>query len=264
MRFLFFIGISLFCGEVMAQAASETPTQRVEYFDADHQKIASENGATERVETTYRDSVAGAVRTYYLPSGKLRSYVPYAHLGRRVRQGTSSHYYESGQLRLQETHVAGKWQGDLLTYYPDGTLKRRDHHVPGQPVAGECFGPDGKPVQYFAYEKMPVYPEGAGDRAAVARAVQMNTRYPTYALKQRVYGVVKIKFVVDKNGKVQNVRPDEKLDTSSVAANLKDAYQSLQQAAIDAVRGLKTFTPGQQDGEPVAVSFTVPVTFRIK
>ena len=245
-------------------AGAALPVPITQYFDRNDQLLPAADGADYQVVTTCRDSVRGVQRTYYLPSGKLKSYVLYAHLRRRLRHGPASHYYESGQLRLQEPYVAGKWQGDLLTYYPDGTLKRRDHHMPGQPVAGECYGPDGKPVAYLAYEMMPVYPEGVGDSQAVVRAVMLHTRYPTAALRRGVSGVVKITFVVDKNGQVQNVRPDQETLSAPVPPNVADAYQQLQEAAMQAVRQLKRFTPGRQDGEPVPVSYTVPVTFRIQ
>ena len=233
------------------------------YLDANRKKLPSEAGAVERKETTYRDSTSGTTRTYYLPSGKPKSFTPLVNVRKFVRHGTVSEFYESGQLRYQATFQAGKVVGDLVTYYPDGTLRRRDHHQPDQPATGECFGPDGQPVAYFPYEQMPVYSEGAGDNAAVVRAVMLNTRYPVEALKQRVYGIVKVKFVVGKDGRVQDIVPNEPKE-GEVPKNIARAYQSLQEAAVSAVRQLKPFAPGRQDGEPVAVSFTVPVTFRIQ
>jgi protein TonB len=253
-------------GPTQAQTAPPAPNSRpvkVEYFDETGFRLPSEGGADYRTETTYRDSVGGAVREYYLPSGKLKEYTPYANLRRKQRHGTSSQYYESGQLRQQVTYQAGKMLGDLVTYYPDGTLKRRDHHAPGQPVTGECFGADGKPRPYFSYQKMPVYTDGTGDQAAVVQAVMRNTRYPPEALRQRVYGKVKILFIVDKRGLVQHIRPDEKTNMELVPENLVPTYRLLQEAAMTAVRQLKPFQPGQQDGEPVPVSYAVPVTFGI-
>jgi protein TonB len=247
-----------------APASAASQKNKVECFDETGFLLPSEAGADYRTETTYRDSVSGAIREYYLPSGKLKEYTPYANLRRHQRHGTSSQYYESGQLHQQVTYQAGKMVGDLLTYYPDGTLKRRDHHAPGQPTTGECFGADGQPRPYFPYQKMPVYTEGSGDQAAVVNAVMRNTRYPKEALRNRVYGIVKILFIVDKHGLVQHIRPDEKTNLELVPENLLPYYRLLQEAAMDAVRQLKPFQPGQQDGEPVPVSYSVPVTFRIQ
>ncbi|MBF9140230.1 energy transducer TonB [Hymenobacter properus] len=246
--------------------APTAPTARlteVVYLDANRHQLPSEQGAVERKETIYRDTVSGTTRTYYLPSGKLKSFVPFASVRKNLRHGTVSEYYESGQLRYQASFQAGHVVGDLVTYYPDGTLKRREHHQSDQPDTGECFGPDGQPVAYFPYEQMPVYSEGAGDKAAMVRAVMLNVRYPVDALKQRVYGVVKVSFVVGKDGRVQDIKPND-IKPGDVPKGIARAYESLQDAAVSAVRQLKPFAPGRQDGEPVAVSFTVPVTFRIQ
>ncbi|TGD80241.1 energy transducer TonB [Hymenobacter wooponensis] len=250
-------------GAYAQQSEAPVPSKKIEYTDATNHKLPSEEGATRRIETTFRDSVSGGVREYYLPSGKLRSYVFYANLRKHFRHGTSTYFYESGQLQRKESYVVGKLEGERVTYYPDGTLKRRDQIVPGQPVTGECYGPDGKPVAYYPFETMPVYSRGDGSQQAVVQDVMNNTHYPQDALRQRVYGIVKIKFVVDQDGKVRDVRP-EKTPAGAVPPNLADAYQQLQEAAITAVRQLKPFTPGRHDGEPVAVSYTVPLTFRIK
>ncbi|MDO7852650.1 TonB family protein [Hymenobacter convexus] len=270
-RLLLTAGLLSFAAAGRAQDQSTPPSTalpaarpvEIVYLDANRHKLPSAAGAIERKETTYRDSVGGTTRTYYLPSGKLKSFVPLANVRSFLRHGTVSEYYEGGQLRYQATFRAGKVVGDLVTYYADGKLKRRDHHQPDQPVTGECFGPDGQPVAYFPYEQMPVYSEGAGDNAAVVRAVMLNTRYPVEALKQRVFGVVKVKFVVSRDGRVEDIEPNQPKE-GEVPKNLARAYQSLQEAAVSAVRQLKPFAPGRQDGEPVAVSFTVPVTFRIQ
>jgi protein TonB len=250
------------CG-AFAQQTEPTAPKKIEYIDANNRKLPTEVGATHRIETTFRDSVSGGVREYYLPSGKLHSYVFYANLRKHFRHGTATYFYESGQLQRKESYVAGKLEGERVTYYPDGTLKRRDQIVPGQPVTGECFGPDGNPLAYYPFEIMPVYSRGDGSQQAVVQDIMENTRYPQDALRQRVYGIVKIKFVVDKDGKVQDVRPDKTPD-GAVPPSLADAYHQLQEAAMIAVRQLKPFTPGRHDGEPVAVSYTVPLTFRIK
>jgi protein TonB len=266
-KYLFLLALAVASHTASAQQSDSLATtpaasrpDKIEYLNQDDEKLPSEVGAVYERQTIYRDSVRGAVRIYFLPSGKLRSYTPYANLKRHVRHGPVSHYYESGQLRLQEACVAGKLQGERVVYYPNGTLKRRDQLVPGQLATGQCFGPDGQPIPYFAYEVMPQY---VGGQDALLHDVALNTHYPTEALRRGVYGIVKIQFVVDKDGKIQKVRP-EPTPAGAVPAKLASAYQQLQEAAMEAVRQLKPFEPGRQDGQAVAVSYTVPVTFRIK
>ena len=264
-RVFFLLGVLFANGQLRAQntSAPGIPPNKVEYFDEYRVALPSEAGAVQRTETMYRDSVGGTARSFYLPSGKPKSSDSFANVRTYLRDCASSDYYESGQLRFQAMYATGQCAGDLVTYYPNGTLKRRDHHRPDQPVTGECFGPDGQPVAYYSYEQMPVYPEGEGDNAAVVRAIMLNTRYPPLALRNQLSGVIKVNFEVDANGQVRGIR------TVAPAANevpkkQRYAYEALEEAAMYAVRQLKPFKPGRQDGEPVVVSFTLPVTFRIQ
>ena len=110
---------------------------------------------------------------------------------------------------------------------------------------------------------MPVYPDGAGNSAAAAQAVAQNVRYPSIALRNQLSGVIKVQFVVDANGRVQNVTAMEPAK-NEVPKKQFMACKALQESAMSAVRQLKPFVPGYQDGVPVVVSFTVPVIFRIQ
>ena len=80
-----------------------------------------------------------------------------------IRFGTLTTWYEDGQMCTKEDYVRGVRHGDLLTYYPDGTLKRREHYENGFCGIGNCYGPDGNPVPYFAYEQLPLYPGGEAE-----------------------------------------------------------------------------------------------------
>ena len=251
------------CGSATAQALPEKSKDTIAYFNAEQHELPSEAGAVERIEIMHRDSISGTVRVFFMPSGKLKGTAAYANLRRRIREGTTKEYYENGQLRFQASYVADQYVGEFVSYYPNGTLKRRDQYVPHQPTTGECFGPNGNPVPYFSYEQMPLYSEGAGDNAALVHAVMLNTRYPALALRNQLSAVIKVSFVVGTNGQVQNVRTVDS-EESTMPKKAVNAYKALQESAMNAVRQLKSFVPGRQDDKPVAVSFTVPVTFSIQ
>ena len=264
-RVFLFLSFLFASQQLRAQNGPTTgiPPNKIEYFDANRAAMPSETGAVLRIETVCRDSVGGTVRSYYLPSRKLKGSTSFANVRKFIRDGASSDYYENGQIRFQATYVADQCVGDFVGYYLNGTLKRRDHHRPDQPVTGECFGPDGQPVVYYSFEQMPVYSEGAGDNAAVVRAVMMNTRYPALALRNQLSGVIKVSFEVDANGQMRGIRTVDSA-ANQVHKKQRYAYEALEEAAMFAVRQLKSFKPGRQDGEPVVVSFTLPVTFRIQ
>jgi protein TonB len=227
---------------------SPAPATTVEYYSEDGEKLPSAQNAHHRVETIRRDSLGGIVREFY-PSGSLLGVLFFADLKKRQLHGTSTTWYEDGKPHTRDDYVAGKRHGELLVYYPDGKLRRRDQFVEGRRTAGECFDADGQPVAYFEYEQFPVYPGGPD---AMLRFIARNVRYPAAALRNKVRGQVRIGFVLNTQGELENIRVIQSLSPETDAE------------ALRVVRQLRSFQPGQRDGQPMRVSYTVPIVFSVR
>lgn len=77
--------------------------------------------------------------------------------------------------------------------------------------------------------------------------------YPAEAKAQKIEGRVNIRFVIDKDGHITNVQP---VGTKN--------NQLLVDAAVTAVAALPDWKPGEDEqGNPVPVFFTLPVTFKL-
>jgi TonB family protein len=90
-------------------------------------------------------------------------------------------------------------------------------------------------------------PELVGGMAAI----QSKVTYPESAVKADVEGRVFVQFVVNEEGDVQDV-----VVTRGVSSDLDEE-------AVRVVSEAK-FTPGMQDGEPVKVRLSIPITFKLK
>lgn len=213
--------------------------------------LPSAVGARYRRETEWHDSTAGIVRDYYL-SGQLQSREEFEHVGKRSYHGVSEYFDKTGQLTTHAEFVHGKRSGELLLYYPGGRLKRREHYADDGRTSGECFAPDGAVVPFFEFEIMPRYSEGDGSQLAIITAIARNFRYPKDARRAGIEGRVLVSFDVTDAGIVENVQVKQSL------------FSSIDAEAMQAVRKLKHFVPGQQDGKPVKVSFTVPLALRLQ
>ncbi|WP_155832955.1 energy transducer TonB [Hymenobacter swuensis] len=257
-------------GALAQQAATETAT-KTEYFDKTDAVLPSAEGADYRKVTEPDASGGGTVRTFFV-SGKPRSLAVYEDLDRHIVHGTSEGWYESGQLswrypyehgkavdrhesfyqtgqvQYRQLYVAGKREGELVLYYPDGTLKRQEMYVDNERTTGVCYNNQGQEIAFSEYEVMPVFP---GGQEALLRYIGQNTHYPGKALRRNVQGKVFVKFIVDTTGQVQQVMVSKGVDA------LLDAE------ALRVVQGIPKFIPGRQDGRPVRVYFTVPITFAI-
>ncbi|AMJ65682.1 hypothetical protein AXW84_09765 [Hymenobacter sp. PAMC 26628] len=235
----------------VAIAQQLIPPHKQAFLDSTHQVLLNEVGARYRRETEFSDSITATVSTYYLATGKLASRQAFANLRKGVPDGISEQWYPNGQLRMHADYRQGRRTGELRTYYSTGQLKRREVYNLKDDFTstGECFAENGQLVPFYKFEQMPVYPEGDGSARVIVRAVQRGIKYPRLAAKDHCAGQVIVAFNVNALGDVADIRLVQSL------CPLAD------EAVLESIRRLKRFKPGLQDGNPVAIAFTIPVTF---
>jgi protein TonB len=103
-----------------------------------------------------------------------------------------------------------------------------------------------EPDFFTIVEDMPAYP---GGDAALLKYIGENTEYPPIAKENGITGVVYVSYIVDKDGKVKDVKV------------VRGADAFLDKEAIRVVKMLKGYKPGKQRGKPVQVQFTIPIRF---
>ena len=109
---------------------------------------------------------------------------------------------------------------------------------------------DGKSKKiYRSCEQMPRFP---GGEIALMHYLSDNIQYPPEAAKNEIEGRVIIQFVVEKTGEVGEVKV------------VRPISEELDAEAVRVVKTLPKFEPGRQDGEAVAVWYTLPVSFKLQ
>ena len=98
-------------------------------------------------------------------------------------------------------------------------------------------------------EQMPQFP---GGDAALMKYLSSHINYPPMAAENGVQGKVILQFVVEKDGRVGEVKIARSVD------------KDLDKEAIRVVKSLPKFTPGRQNGYPVRVWYTLPVNFKLQ
>jgi protein TonB len=103
-----------------------------------------------------------------------------------------------------------------------------------------------EPEKVYTYvEQMPQLPSGGGERAIVSQLLRL-LQVPKLK-EQPSWPRTKVSFVVGSDGRIY----DEQVF-------LTDSIPEYSAAMLKAVRALPRFTPGYQEGEPVAVKLTLP------
>ena len=102
---------------------------------------------------------------------------------------------------------------------------------------------------YDCVEQMPSFPGGT---QKLKEFIEENLRYPKELEESCVQGRVIVRFIVERNGKLSNVKVVKSVDPV------------LDKEALRIVKLMPRWIPGRQNGIPLRVKYTIPVTFRLK
>ncbi len=107
-------------------------------------------------------------------------------------------------------------------------------------------------VPQDVYESVEQMPEFPGGEAEMMKFLAQNIQYPLNAARNNVEGRVVLQFVVEKDGRIGDVKIARSVDPE------------LDAEALRVVKSMPNFIPGRQDGKPVAVWYTIPISFKLQ
>lgn len=95
-------------------------------------------------------------------------------------------------------------------------------------------------------------PEFPGGMNLLFKYIANNLEYPPIAREGSIQGRVYIRFIVETTGKITNIKVFRGIDPF------------LDKLAIQVVKGMPDWIPGQCNGKKVPAYFTVPITFKLQ
>ncbi|MCY7359096.1 MAG: TonB family protein [Rudanella sp.] len=126
-------------------------------------------------------------------------------------------------------------------------------------VGYESVSSSSKPAQingdttdkevFAVVEQQPEFP---GGMSALGQYLVRNVRYPAAAQKARTQGRVFIEFMVSPTGAINNIRIQ------------KGVGNGCDEEAVRVIAQMPRWEPGKQNGQPVAVSYILPIEFRLE
>jgi protein TonB len=130
----------------------------------------------------------------------------------------------------------------------DINLQAVKHEVLEEPKPVEKPKEEG-PVSIAMVEQKPSFP---GGDAAMYKWLGDNMNYPAAAAEEGVSGKVTVQFIVEKDGSITNVHV------------VRGKHPALDAEAKRVVSKMPKWTPGRNNGQPVRVTYNLPVNFQLK
>ena len=107
---------------------------------------------------------------------------------------------------------------------------------------------ESEEVIFTVVESMPTFP---GGDAARIKYLNNNIKYPQMARESGIQGRVFVTFVVERNGKVTDVKV------------LRGIGGGCDEEAIRVIKNMPNWVAGKQRGKPVRVQFNMPILFKL-
>lgn len=146
-------------------------------------------------------------------------------------------YYDSlSQIKFVEEYTDGELISSTRVYPSD-----RNKFPEEFPRFLGCENPnlDSEEIKKCSQKKLSEY-------------VYSNIKYPDEARKHKIEGNALVRFWVNKEGQVQDIKV------------LNGICSEIESICVDLIRNMPKWRPGYQRGGPVKVAFTLPINFKLK
>jgi TonB family protein len=154
-----------------------------------------------------------------------------------------THINEEGSVK--EGRKEGVWRGSEA----ERKITYTEHYEDGNLVTGTAVFEDGTTANYI--KTRGTMPEFKGGVKSFGEFLSNNIRYPNSARRSGTQGVVVLSFVVEKDGRVTDIKVK------------RSVSPDLDEAAIEVLKKSPLWIPGTQFGRAVRVAYAVPVSFKL-
>jgi periplasmic protein TonB len=190
-----------------------------------------------------------ATEKVYFKSGKIKTQKDYAVYKNRKLDGKLKEWFESGQVYKDIDYKDGKKNGQLFTYWANGKLKRADRFENDSLIEGKCMTSEGTVIAHYEYEKTPSFPGGTNH---LINYLRKEIKYPKNASRAGIEGRVLVRFVINTNGTISDIKITESVS------------QELDEEALRVVRKMPKWEPGMEDGEVIKSAVYLPIHFKLQ
>lgn len=236
-----FIAILLFLISLKTKGQTDTTTL---YFDQNWIETNKSNAKFYSLRYQLNDTL-WQMKDFFI-DGRIQMTGTFSDNKFKNRIGEFRYYLEDGNLKSTSLYTRNDMTNKEIHYYKNGNvdyLYEYDNRT-GDLITKEYFKENGdksvfiEPAFKEGYERMNLF-------------ISNNIRYPKIARKRNIEGDVLVKFVIEKDGSIGEV------------TILESANTLLNDEAIRVVKAMPKWNPGNRDGEPLRIYYSIPIKFRL-
>jgi len=176
---------------------------------------------------------------------------------------TEKTWYSSGQLKYSCDYNRGVIDGKIYQYFSNGDLRREDSYQNDRLISGNLYDKQGNKLQHEPLFVHPYHKKckrmnvGKKRNECTAYYIQRHiikkTKYPAQAMRNKIEGVVYLRYNISAEGEVYGTRVVKGIEGGEL----------LEKESIRVIRSLPKMVPGKQNGQAVNVTYTIPIRFNL-
>lgn len=162
-------------------------------------------------------------------------------------EGEWKYYHkDSHKLWYVENMKKGLNDGKLTSYYENGKLKREEVLKDGVSISGKCYDENGNEITFTPFKTMPA------PSFNMVQYLSENVHYPEKARRKGIEGRVKVNFVVNEDGSIDDVEVIQRVGGGC------------DEEAVRVIKDMTAWKPGIIDDKKVKVRYTQPIRFKLE
>ena len=163
-----------------------------------------------------------------------------------LKEGESMEYDALTGFKYKMHYKKGKLEDTLTGYYPNGAVRRIEVYSKDSLSFGHCYDKQGNEIKFFPRQISPAYPGGERE---MMKFIQQNTIYPETERSKGNGGRIVVKFTVDLDGSVTDIKIKKSLSPS------------FDKEAMRVIAQFPKFKPALLEGKPAGCELTIPIVF---
>ena len=178
-----------------------------------------------------------------------------AEQGHTEAQFVLGSFYEDGKGVAKDEQQAVYWyrkaaeQGDFFAKVVLEEIEKKSQFSSSSSQAKSSTSSSSSGQVHDVVEQWPQFP---GGQSALFQFLSQNIHYPEICEKKGIQGRVICSCVVDTDGSITDVQVKQSVDPN------------LDREAVRVIQNMPKWTPGKENGLPVRVRYTIPITFRLQ
>ncbi len=165
------------------------------------------------------------------------------------KSGLSVGFYSNGNPEWRRNYKKGKLIGVNIDYWENGKMKFKSVYEDGERTSQTCYDEEGKEIECGFDEINPMF---KGGEQKLFEYLSKTISYPQEVKECGIRGKVYVKFYVEKDGSLTNFEI------------IRGVHRSLDEEALEAIKNMPKWNPGEQKGKKVRVRFILPVNFTLR